>query len=62
MKMTPADKVYKMLAFQYGPLEKRIKAAVSARPGGAKAWKQYKKLPAIKKIIMLDRIAASMGL
>uniref|UniRef100_A0A6H1Z9N0 Uncharacterized protein n=1 Tax=viral metagenome TaxID=1070528 RepID=A0A6H1Z9N0_9ZZZZ len=58
----PADTVYKMFAFQYGPLEKRIKAAILSRPGGEKAWKQYQALPAIKKIAILDRVAAQLGL
>ena len=57
---TPADKVYKMLAFQYKPLEKKIKAYVIGTPDGLKAWKQYQKLPAAKKIAILDRCAASL--
>lgn len=56
--MDNAEKIYKMLAFQYKPLEKRIKAAVMSKPDGAKAWAQYLKMPAAKKIAVLDRMAS----
>ena len=61
-KNDPAKQVYKILAFQYKPLEARIKAAVLSKPGGAKEWAKYTRLPAAKKLAILDRCAASLKL
>jgi hypothetical protein len=59
---TTGDKVYKMLSFQYKPLEASIKKMLLARPGGADAWKVYQALPAIKKIQVLDNYASKLNL
>ncbi len=62
--MTNADKFFKMLSFQYKPLEKRM-LANCARVGntnGAKLAKIYRTAPSIKKIVILDRYAAFIGL
>ena len=60
--MKPADTVYKMLAFQYKPLEAKIKRIVLNKPNGAQAWKQFQSLPAAKKIAILDKMAGYLNL
>lgn len=58
---TAADKVYNMLGFQYKPLEAKIlKALKKLNKQNEIDW--YKNLPTTKKIIVLDRMAALMGL
>ena len=51
-----------MLAFQYKPLEAKIKRIVLNKPNGAQAWKQYQSLPAAKKIAILDKMAGYLNL
>jgi len=53
-----ADNVYKMLKFQYKPVEAHIKAHVTAAQ-----WKMYKVLEPARKIMICDKWAAEfMGL
>ena len=53
----PSDTVYKMLAFQYKPLEKKL--LEFAPPY---IIKKYEKLPTTKKIMVLDKFAYQLGL
>jgi len=62
MAKSPASQAYKLLGFQYKPLEARIKKIILGRPDGLKAWKQFKSLSPAKKIFILDRVAASLHL
>ena len=51
--MTAADKVLKMMAFQYKPVEKHLLAHVDKE-----AQEKYKKLSSARKIYVLDGWAA----
>ena len=53
----PAKLVYSMFAFQYKPLENKL---LSNAPDFIK--EKYNKLPTFKKIIVLDKYAAQLGL
>jgi len=53
----PAVALLKMLAFQYQPLEKALQKMVKPED-----WKMYQKLPAMKKIVVLDNMALTFGL
>ena len=52
-----ADKIYKMLAFQYAPLEKMIKQSIPLSQ-----WKKFDALPSARKICLLDNFAADLGI
>ena len=57
--------LYKMLSFQYKPIEKKMFADVKKvmKKEEANDWiKRYKSFTDIKKIMMLDRVAGVLGL
>jgi len=57
--------LYKMLSFQYKPIEKKMFADVKKvmKKEEANNWiKRYKSFTDIKKIMMLDRVAEALGL
>ena len=57
--------LYKMLSFQYKPIEKKMFADVKKvmKKEEANNWiKRYKSFTDIKKIMMLDRVAGVLGL
>ena len=54
-----SDKVFGMLAFQYKPLEKKMFEALREQP---EVIERYKKSNSVTKIIILDKIAESLGL
>lgn len=53
----PAAAVFKMLAFQYKPIEKALKKMATPED-----WKMYQGFSAAKKIRVLDRVAYQFGL
>jgi len=55
--MTSAEQIFKMLSFQYAPLEKALREAMSDENR-----KNYDNLPAERKIQVLDNVAAKIGL
>ena len=57
--------LYKMLSFQYKPIEKKMFADVKKvmKKEEANNWiKRYKSFTDIKKIMMLDKVAEALGL
>lgn len=54
---TAAMSVYKMLAFQYKPVEAWLKKNVDAE-----TWKKYQGAEPAKKIAILDKTANFLGL
>ena len=60
-KTTSADKVFQMLGFQYKPLEKAILDQLR-KIGRQDLIDNYNMKPASLKIIILDNMAAKLGL
>ena len=63
--MSKEISLYKMLSFQYKPIEKKMFADVKKvmKKEEANNWiKRYKSFTDIKKIMMLDRVAEALGL
>ena len=57
--------LYKMLSFQYKPIEKKMFAdvrKVMKKEDADQYIKRYKKFSDVKKIMMLDRVAGVLGL
>ena len=57
--------LYKMLSFQYKPIEKKMFAdvrKVMEKEEADQYIKRYKKFSDVKKIMMLDRVAGVLGL
>jgi len=48
--------IYKMLSFQYKPIEQRLKKALDK-----KNWDKYNKMSAGAKMMFLDKIAQKLG-
>ncbi len=55
--MNSADKIFQLFSFQYKPLEDQL---LKQAPKDFVDW--YKKLPSDKRIRVLDKLAATMGL